>query len=114
METKKIVFDNKERKSMMVKVKEQYVCSVHTEQDFPHTDIECNGPAIIKEDTGISYEVPMPIEGDIFQLGGVVFKVVYQRDNPFRIAAEPNGEVILDVIRAVIKEQEKNEPKTEG
>ena len=55
---------------------------------------------------GVVYQVPMPIEGDEFQINGVIFKITYQRDNPFRISAEPTGGVILNVIKDIVKAQE--------
>lgn len=52
------------------------------------------------------FHVPMPIEGDEFHINGIIFKITYQRENPFRISAEPTGQVVLDVIQNIVKAQE--------
>lgn len=56
-----------------------------------------------------TYHVPMPILGDKFHINGIIFKVTYQRDNPFRISAEPTGEVFIEVIESMAKAAEEVE-----
>ena len=68
------------------------------------------------------YEVPMPMEGDEFHIQGIVFKVTYQRDNPFRISCEPTGTAVLEIIQQILKAQDEaakvvedpEQPKTES
>ena len=61
-----------------------------------------------EEDT-TEYHVPMPILGDQFYINGIIYKITYQRDNPFRISAEPTGAVVMSVIEELAKPKEVKE-----
>lgn len=84
MPTIKLKIDNQERRIMNVRVK-------------PETEGE--------EQT--VYEVPLPVLSDLFHINGVIYKVTYQRENPFRISAEPTGEVVLEVVQDFARQQAK-------
>lgn len=57
------------------------------------------------------YEVPMPIDGDEFHINGVIYKINYLRDNPFRFSAEPTGQVVLEVIEDIVRQQDEWEKR---
>ena len=62
-----------------------------------------------EEDNTKVYHVPMPIIGDQFYINGVIFKITYQRDNPFRISAEPTSGVVLSVIEEIVSVEKNRE-----
>ena len=62
------------------------------------------------EEEEVIYEVPMPLLNDRFHINGIVYKVSYQRENPFRISAEPTGEAVLEVVEEFWKSQQASIP----